>query len=339
MIGSVRLRVASFCLLASTALACGYTKEEYQLQGDKLTRAEAKLRTADQRADEASAELEVAKEQLTDLEKKMRLLGIDIEAETRPSELAATIAERERALAEHRARQAKLGEIRARLALLRSRLATLREQGVAVVVRDNHVAIEVAGDLLFDPTKDKLKAGGKDALTEIGTLLKNEPSLAGRSFQIAGHVDGIATKSRQAAIALSAGRAAAVLGFLSDPKGAAVDRKLLSAAGFGAEAPLDNSDADDARKRNRRLEIVLVPAAGELLDLRALAEAAPKPAGPLSVPATEPAKPAAPPKPAAPEKPAAPPKPAAPAKPAAPPKPAAPEKPAAPAKPAAPPKP
>jgi hypothetical protein len=184
-------------------IGCGYTKEEYQLQGDKLTRAEAKLRVAEQSSLEATAELELAKETIGDLERKMRQLGIDVTVESKPGELTASIAERERALAEYRARQAKLGEIRARLALLRGRLAALREKGVNVLVRRNALVIEFAGDTLFDGGKDKLTKDGKELLTSVGELLKNEPSLAGRFYTVTGHVDIKSAKSRAGAVSLS----------------------------------------------------------------------------------------------------------------------------------------
>ena len=275
-----------------TAVGCGYTKEEYQLQGDKLTRAEAKLRSADVRADEAVAELEVAKEQLGDLEKKVRLLGLDITPETKPTELAATIAERERALTEHRARLAKLGEVRARVAILRQKVAPLVEAGVAIVVRDNHVLFEVSGDALFDANKDKLKPGAKDVLDALAAIMKEEPSLTGRRYQVIGHVDDKASKSRAAALTLSLGRASAVLAFLTDEKGAALDRERFGVAGLGAEKPIVNEASDDARKRNRRIEIALVPAAGEHIDLRALMEIPSKSTPTLPPSPKDPVKPA-----------------------------------------------
>jgi chemotaxis protein MotB len=294
--------ISALSLLAASMIGCGYTKEEYQLQGDKLTRAEAKLRVAEQSSLEATAELELAKETIGDLERKMRQLGIDVTVESKPGELTASIAERERALAEYRARQAKLGEIRARLALLRGRLAALREKGVNVLVRRNALVIEFAGDTLFDGGKDKLTKDGKELLTSVGELLKNEPSLAGRFYTVTGHVDIKSAKSRAGAVSLSTSRANAALAFLTDTKTVALEPRVLSAAGFGAEDPLDAEDSDEARKKNRRLEIVIIPNAGEHLDLRALVDvvrpatpAAPAAPTPVAPPAPKPPPAAAPP--------------------------------------------
>lgn len=296
---------SALSLLAASSIACGYTKEEYQLQGDKLTRAEAKLRVAEQSSLEATAELELAKETIGDLEKKMRQLGIDVTLESKPGELTASIAERERALAEYRARQAKLGEIRARLALLRGRLATLREKGVNVLVRRNALVIEIAGDALFDGGKDKLTKDGKELLSSVGELLKNEPSLAGRFYTVTGHVDIKSAKSRAGAVALSTSRANAAVAFLTDTKTVSLEPRILSAAGFGAEDPLDAEDSDEARKKNRRLEIVLVPQPSEHLDLRALVDVA-RPAAPVAPTTPAPAPPPAPKPPVAPPPPAKP---------------------------------
>jgi chemotaxis protein MotB len=299
-----KVAISALSLLAASTIGCGYTKEEYQLQGDKLTRAEAKLRVAEQSSLEASAELELAKETIGDLEKKMRQLGIDVTVESKPGELTASIAERERALAEYRARQAKLGEIRARLALLRGRLATLREKGVNVLVRRNALVIEIAGDAVFDG-KSKLTKDGKELLTSVGELLKNEPSLAGRFYTVTGHADIQSAKSRAGAVALSTSRANAAVAFLTDPKTVALEPRILSAAGFGAEDPLDAEDSDEARKKNRRLEIVIVPNAGEHIDLRALIDVV-RPAAPVAPAPVAPTTPAPAPPPAPPPKPAPP---------------------------------
>src|SRR5688500_4165273 len=96
-------RLILLVTISALAAGCGYTKEEYQLQGDKLTRAVAKQRSAETRVDEISAELEIAKGRVADLEERMRALGLDLEVKDhRVGEMAATLAERERALAEYR---------------------------------------------------------------------------------------------------------------------------------------------------------------------------------------------------------------------------------------------
>lgn len=300
-------RLALLVLTTSLAVGCGYTKEEYQLQGDKLTRALAKQRAAETRSDEIAAELETAKLRVADLEDKMRALGIDLTAKDgqRIGEVAATLAERERALAEYRARATKIDELRARRDLLRAKLADHAAAGVEVRVRRNRLAI-VLPDSLFD--KDKPKKEGKAAIAAIAAAIKDDPTLATRDFQVGGHSDDKGGKGADA-IGATTARARAVLGQLLEGKDGGLDRKRFSVAGFGDADPVAPNDNDDNRKLNRRVEIVLVPAQSEMLDLRALAldpgpakpaQPKPAPAPPAPGPAPAPAKPAPKPAPTAP---------------------------------------
>lgn len=276
---------------------CGYTKEEYQLQGDKLTRAVAKQRTAETRADETAAELELTKERIVELEEKMRALGIDLQVrDGRIGDMAATLAERERALAEFKNRAAKLEETRARLQLLRAKLDELATVGVEVRVRKNRMVIVLPSDVLFDSGKDKLKNKGKDALRSIAAILKNDPVLSARDFQVAGHTDDKAVKGGAYAdnMALSLMRARNVLSFLIDPREGGLQKERFSASGYGDTDPIVPNDSDESRQRNRRSELVIVPALNEMLDLRTLAGEAPPRPPPKDPVIKEPAKDPAP---------------------------------------------
>lgn len=260
-------------IVFAVASGCGYTKEEYQLQADKLTRSVAKQRSAETRADEATAELEAAKQRVAELEDRMRALGVDLAKSGRASEVAANIAERERALAEYRARTARVEEARARLSLLRTKLEPLAEAGVEVRIRKNRMVIVLPATALFDGAKEKLKKDGKEALRTIAATLKDDPVLSLREYQIAGHTDAGAKPSKTPVdnVTPTVGRAKAVLAFLTDPKEGALDRGHFSAAGYGDVDPIAPNDTDENREKNRRIEIVVVPTAGELVDLRALA--------------------------------------------------------------------
>lgn len=277
-------RLALLVLATSLAAGCGYTKEEYQLQGDKLTRALAKQRASETRADEIAAELESAKLRVGDLEDKMRALGIDLTSKEgqRIGEVAATLAERERALAEYRARAAKIDEMRARRDVLRTKLAEHAAAGVEVRVRKNRLSV-VLPDGLFE--KDKVKKEGKAAIQALAAAIKDDATLATRDFQVIGHTDDKGGKGGDA-IGSSAARARAVLALLVEGKDGGLDKKRFSAAGFGDADPLVGNDNDDNRKLNRRVEVVLMPAPSEMLDLRALAvDAGPaKPAAPKPAP-------------------------------------------------------
>ncbi len=265
--------LAALIALGSIA-GCGYTKEEYQLQGDKLTRALAKQRVAETKADEATAELDSAKARIAGLEDKMRALGIDLEQkEGRIGDLAATLAERERALAEFRARAAKLEESRNRLALLRAKLEELSSIGVEVRIRKNRMIIVLPGDVVFDTNKDKLRKDGRAALKAIADVIKSDPTLSTRDFQVTGHTDSKSLKGGPFGdnLGLSLARARTVMTFLTDAKEGGLGKEHWSAAGYGDTDPIASNDDDEGRKKNRRCELVVMPSVSEILDLQRLA--------------------------------------------------------------------
>jgi chemotaxis protein MotB len=268
-------------LLAAGA-GCGYTTEEYHAQADKLTRALAKQRDADRRAEEMSAELEQARLRVTDLEERLRAMGMDLEAKDgRIGDLSATLAERERALAEFRARARQLEEMKARMELLKSKLDELIKVGIDVRVRRNRLVISLPGNVLFDTNKDKIRKDGREALKKIAEVIKNDPSLVSREYQVGGHTDNKVLKGGAFGdnMNLSLARARAVHTFLTSPEGGGLPKEKWSAAGFADADPIATNDTEEGRQANRRTEIVVVPALAELLDLRQLA-APSTPAGP-----------------------------------------------------------
>ncbi len=294
MLARTSLSVSLLLLTGALATGCGYTTEEYQLQGDKLTRSLSKQRAAETRADEATAELDSAKARIAALEEKMRMLGVDIEQkDTRIGDMTTSLAERERALAEFRARAAKLDETRTRLALLKAKLEELSSVGVEVRIRKNRMVIVLPGDVVFDSNKDKLRKEGRAALLAIAEVIKNDPTLATRDYQVAGHTDNKTLKGGPFGdnMGLSMARAKSVLGLLVGEGGLA--KEHFSAAGYGDTDPYASNDNEDGQKKNRRCELVVVPSVAEILDLRQLTlEPAAPPKAPLKTPEA-PAKPPA----------------------------------------------
>jgi chemotaxis protein MotB len=132
--------------------------------------------------------------------------------------------------------------------------------------------ISLPGDVLFDTNKDQLKKDGKTALGKIAEVLRGDPSLLARDYQVTGHTDDKPLKGGAFGdnMGLSVARARSVLGFLTDPNGGQLPRDHWSAAGYAETDPIASNDTDEGRKANRRCELVVMPALGELLDLREL---------------------------------------------------------------------
>ncbi|HEX4854809.1 OmpA family protein [Arenimonas sp.] len=103
----------------------------------------------------------------------------------------------------------------------------------------------------FDVDKATLRPDAAAVVTEIHSLLSNDPALR---LSIDGHTDSTGTAERNRE--LSRQRAEAVQAALV-AKGIAADR--LQAQGFGPDQPLADNATEDGRAKNRRVELVRLP--------------------------------------------------------------------------------
>ncbi|HSI39488.1 MAG TPA: peptidoglycan -binding protein [Xanthobacteraceae bacterium] len=127
--------------------------------------------------------------------------------------------------------------------------------------------IRVVGDrfvfqseVFFDPGAASLRPESDPALdklaTAISALEKDIPADIPWVLRVDGHTDSrpISTPQFPSNWELSAARAIAVVQYLI---GKGISPQHLVAAGFGEFQPLDTADSDEARARNRRIELKL----------------------------------------------------------------------------------
>ncbi|MDR6952174.1 chemotaxis protein MotB [Ancylobacter sp. 3268] len=131
----------------------------------------------------------------------------------------------------------------------------------------NRPGIRVVGDrfvfqseIFFDRASSNLRPESMPALDQIAAALiqleKEIPSDLAWVLRVDGHTDDrpIQTPQYPSNWELSAARAIAVVQYLA---GKGVAPVHLVAAGFGEYQPLDGTDSDEARNRNRRIELKL----------------------------------------------------------------------------------
>jgi chemotaxis protein MotB len=117
------------------------------------------------------------------------------------------------------------------------------------------LTINFASGLLFDSGQDQLKAGGTDALTRVGGVLKDFPD---KQVHVAGYTDNVAitgalqkkfpsNKELSDARANSAAQALRNGGVSSN----------LSTEGYGDSAPIGSNETAAGRAANRRVEIIV----------------------------------------------------------------------------------
>jgi chemotaxis protein MotB len=266
----LRLRFLPLLLVPALSImgaGCGHSEEEWQAQLDKYNRLETEHKTS-------LKDLEDARGKVSDLEKQLQSMGVDIqERDKKLGALSASLEERERALAEYKARAHQLEIIKARFDTLRRKLDELTRLGLAVSIRHNRMVISLPGDVLFDSGRDTLKKEGQAILQKVAAVIKADGQLLNRDYQVAGHTDNKALNGGpfHDNWGLSLMRARDVLLYLvNSDKGGGLPLQHWSAAGFADTDPVASNDTDDGRQKNRRCDLIVVPSVEEMLDLKAI---------------------------------------------------------------------
>ncbi|NLE49222.1 MAG: OmpA family protein [Sandaracinaceae bacterium] len=249
--------------LALAAMACGPSQHD-------LDEANARARELEARLNETEARRAALEQRVNELDSAnadlLSRLGIlDGEKEN----LASTLDETKRALAELREREAQSQQRLASYRQIMERFRAAIDAGrLRVRAVRNRLVVELPSGILFPSGSSSLKRGGdaEATLREVADVLRE---IDDREFQIAGHTDNIPITSRNFANNwdLSLQRARTVLEKLIE---LGIPEKQLSAAGHADTHPVADNDTEEGRQLNRRIEIVLMPNLDELPDLSAL---------------------------------------------------------------------
>jgi chemotaxis protein MotB len=255
------LRCLPLCVCLSLGVlanGCGYSEDQWQAQLAKYNKLKA----------DDDAKLAEAQRQIDALTQKLAAMGVDVGA------MKADLAEREKALEAYKARAHQLELIKERFEKLRAKLEELTKLGLAVNVRHNRMVISLPGDVLFDSGRETLKKDGKDILVKVAAIIKADPQLATRDYEIGGHTDNkpLAHGPFKDNWGLSLMRAREVLVFMIDPTNGGLPVQHWNAAGFGDIDPVADNGSDDGRQKNRRCELVVMPSVEEMLDLKAITQ-------------------------------------------------------------------
>ena len=131
--------------------------------------------------------------------------------------------------------------------------------------------ITFSDKILFEPDHTELKPAGEEVLRIVGARLRAQLGLI-REIQIQGHADTMPSGKYKSNVELAANRAISVFAFLQDRVGIKPAEHLMSVTSFGeyksvqrkAEGDYSmeklqaDNDSDELRRRNRRIELVLI---------------------------------------------------------------------------------
>jgi chemotaxis protein MotB len=134
----------------------------------------------------------------------------------------------------------------------------LTESQVEIAQLKNQMTvIKLAGDVLFSSDSADIKADGKKVLSLIAESLNAYPD---RAISIEGHTDQVPTGSNSRFASnweLSSTRALAALNYFQ--QNSLVNPTRLKLVGYGEYRPAYSNATAEGRKRNRRIEIIVLP--------------------------------------------------------------------------------
>lgn len=163
----------------------------------------------------------------------------------------------------------------ARLSLAAEELATdlrivlaeyTKSGNVSVEVRETAIIIAVVNKLVHRPASSELSGAGIKFLKKVSGSLRRMgySRVAVESYTDNIEPSGKLKKRFPSNWELSAARAASVAAYLSGPAG--MDRSMLSATGFSSSFPVADNATREGRRLNRRLVVVITPAASVAVD-------------------------------------------------------------------------
>ena len=233
-----------------------------QLAEGQLAMAQAQNQSAANRIDALRAETTASKAEIAQMTGALAALRLRIE------ELTSLLAEKDRQATRDKVAIASLGRsLNNALASRVQELQRFRSEffGRLRDVLKGRDDVQIVGDrfvfqseVLFAQGQAEIAAEGQDQLAKLAITLADIatkiPEDINWVLQVDGHTDDVPIRAGRYADNwdLSTERALSVVRFLNQ-QGLPANR--LAAAGYGEFQPLDATDNDDARRKNRRIEL------------------------------------------------------------------------------------
>ncbi|MFI5220400.1 MAG: OmpA family protein [Bacteroidia bacterium] len=139
-----------------------------------------------------------------------------------------------------------------------------KDKGISIQEKNGMIYVSMEERLLFASGSIVVDKTGEAALKELAKVLAQNPEI---KVMIEGHTDNvpISTSSMKDNWDLSVLRATSVVRILLKDSG--IEAKQLTPSGRGEYLPIDTANNADARKKNRRIEVILIPDISKLLNL------------------------------------------------------------------------
>ncbi len=224
------------------------------------------------------ANLEDAKKRLRDLEQTVTTLNTNYAQlkSNSSGEIQRLISNLEKLQHDVYSREERIREMERKLFLRDSSLKALqktlndallgfKDAGLSVSIKEGKVYVSLSNQLLFSTGKTDIDKRGKSALKELSQVLNRQPDI---NILVEGHTDNVQVNNLGAIKDnwdLSVMRSTEVIRYITNE--GKVDPKRIIASGRSEYAPLVTDNTAEARAKNRRTEIILVPKLAELFQI------------------------------------------------------------------------
>lgn len=212
-------------------------------------------------------EIQNSQEQLQNKEDKLRSLEQNLNEERRNlAQLRNQLETKQTRLVElERILNQKDSLVQALKNKVSNALLGFEDQGLDVHIKNGKVYVSLDEKLLFQSGSTEIDQQGKEALKELAKVLERNKDI---NIMVEGHTDNVPYISSEAIKDnwdLSVKRATAVVRILM--KNSSIAGERIIAAGRSKYHPLEPNDSPEAKRKNRRTEIILTPKLDELLQI------------------------------------------------------------------------
>lgn len=211
-----------------------------------------------------SSELQMSQEQLLKKQDELRLLEQELNLKGQKlEELKIELQQREERVNELQSVLKKkddaVNDLKKKVS---DALFSFENKGLTIAQKNGKIFVSLEESLLFASGSTTVEAKGVEALKKLSKVLEQNNDI---NVMVEGHTDDVPMKGKgdiKDNWDLSVLRATAIVKILTSNKN--IDPKKLIAAGRGEYMPIDPSKTTEARKKNRRTEIILTPKLDEL---------------------------------------------------------------------------
>jgi chemotaxis protein MotB len=211
-----------------------------------------------------SGELQATQEQLLKKQDELKLMESQLNNQKKNlDELTVELKKREARVAElEDVLKKKDDAVNGLKKKLSEALFGFEGKGLTITQKNGKVYVSMDENLLFASGSTTVEDKGIDALKKVAKVLEQNTDI---NIVIEGHTDDVPMTGKgdiKDNWDLSVMRATSIVKIIT--KNSSVDPRRLTAAGRGEYFPIDPAKTPEARKKNRRTEIILTPKLDEI---------------------------------------------------------------------------